>query len=53
MRIEHLKRSKTSRVVISVSTTKEKSKFMKDHNLSPTAIFNEKVDEIIKSIEND
>ena len=38
---------KNKDVVITVRTTKEKSEFMKDKNISPSLVFNKALDEVI------
>ena len=38
---------KNKDVVISVRTTKEKSEFMKDKNISPSLVFNIALDELV------
>ena len=46
MEIKNIQRKNRRNVTISIRTTEEYSKFLKEQNISPTALFNEAVKEL-------
>ena len=55
MKIEELQRVKSDQdrsIALSIRTSKEKSEFMKKHNISPTKVFNTALEELMRENEN-
>lgn len=46
LKLEEVKRNGKKSVIISVRTTKENSEWMKEHEISPTLLFNKAVEEL-------
>lgn len=48
MKINEVQRKQRKSVGISIRTTKDKSKFMKEKNISPNALFDKAITELMK-----
>ena len=47
VKLEEVKRDRTKKVVMSIRTTEEISKFMKQHDVSPSRVFEKAIEEIM------
>lgn len=48
MKIQEVKRKEPKSVQISIRTTEEFSKFMRDNRISPNAVFQKSMEELVK-----
>jgi uncharacterized protein (DUF302 family) len=51
MEIEDVKRDRRKKVVMSIRTTEEISEFMKEHDISPSRVFEKAIEGLIEEVE--
>ena len=50
VKIDEVKRDRRKNIVMSIRTTEEISKFMKEHDISPSLVFHKAIGEMIEEI---
>ena len=52
MKLEEVQSDKRKDIIMTIRTTREKSKWMKEHNVSPSLLFDKSLEELMEQEKN-